>query len=136
MEEGGAEDMAAAEPEPGPESNYQPPQPTTPVSPPEKPSPSNENYGLFDENIGNKLPTPPSFPEKDTSGFHAYVPPTEPVATNAVSEQSDVVITPDQTIKAQKYCKWAGSALNYDDVKAAIDNLQKALRLLQTGRDE
>lgn len=38
-------------------------------------------------------------------------------------------------IKAQKYCKWAGSALTYDDVKAAIDNLQKALRLLQTGED-
>lgn len=38
-------------------------------------------------------------------------------------------------VKAQKYCKWASSALSYDDVKSAIDNLQKGLRLLQTGQD-
>lgn len=38
--------------------------------------------------------------------------------------------------KAQKYCKWAGSALQYEDVGTAITNLQKALRLLTTGKDE
>jgi vacuolar protein sorting-associated protein VTA1 len=37
--------------------------------------------------------------------------------------------------KAQKYCKYASSALQYEDVPTAIDNLQKALRLLQTGKD-
>lgn len=41
-----------------------------------------------------------------------------------------------QMSKAQKYCKWAGSALNYDDISTAITNLQKALRLLQTGQDD
>lgn len=85
------------------------------------------------------LPTPPSFPEKDTSGFHAYTP-ADPAAAYSSSEEptagNDVKITPDQMMKAQKYCKWAGSALNYDDVKSAIENLQKGLRLLQTGRDE
>lgn len=55
-----------------------------------------------------------------------------PVATVT---PSNVQLTGDQMIKAQKYCKWAGSALTYDDVKSAIDNLQKALRLLQTGED-
>ncbi|BES92954.1 Vacuolar protein sorting-associated protein [Nesidiocoris tenuis] len=40
-----------------------------------------------------------------------------------------------QIAKAQKYCKFAGSALNYDDVTEAISCLQKALRLLQTGED-
>lgn len=48
---------------------------------------------------------------------------------------SNVTLTADQMAKAQKYCKWAGSALSYDDVKSAIDNLQKGLRLLQTGVD-
>jgi len=46
-----------------------------------------------------------------------------------------VKLNPEQMTKAQKYCKWAGSALNYDDVPTAITNLQKALKLLQTGQD-
>lgn len=37
--------------------------------------------------------------------------------------------------KAQKFIKWAGSALNYDDVPTAILNLQKALHLLTTGQE-
>ncbi|XP_072178092.1 vacuolar protein sorting-associated protein VTA1 homolog [Diadema setosum] len=37
--------------------------------------------------------------------------------------------------KAQKFCKFAVSALQYEDVPAAIDNLEKALRLLRTGRE-
>jgi hypothetical protein len=46
-----------------------------------------------------------------------------------------VKLNSEQMTKAQKYCKWAGSALNYDDVPTAITNLQKALKLLQTGQD-
>jgi vacuolar protein sorting-associated protein VTA1 len=36
----------------------------------------------------------------------------------------------EQIAKAQKYCKWAGSALNYDDVKTAIENLQKGIKII------
>jgi Vta1 C-terminal domain len=36
-----------------------------------------------------------------------------------------LITAPEQIAKAQKYCKWAGSALNYEDIKTAIDNLQK-----------
>ena len=39
------------------------------------------------------------------------------------------------TSKAQKYCKFAVSALDYDDSSTAILNLTKALKLLQTGED-
>jgi len=46
-----------------------------------------------------------------------------------------VQITPAQITKAQKYCKFAASALNYDDVEESITNLQKALKLLTTGED-
>ena len=41
----------------------------------------------------------------------------------------------EQTAKAQKYIKWAGSALNYDDIPTSVLNLQKALHLLTTGKD-
>lgn len=41
----------------------------------------------------------------------------------------------EQMSKAQKYIKWAGSALNYDDVSTAVSNLQKALHLLTTGQE-
>jgi len=39
------------------------------------------------------------------------------------------------TAKAQKYCKFAASSLDYDDSNTAIDYLQKALRILQTGKE-
>lgn len=41
----------------------------------------------------------------------------------------------EQMAKAQKYIKWAGSALNYDDVPTTVMNLRKALHLLTTGED-
>lgn len=63
------------------------------------------------------IPTTPTFP-----------------ATPAVSGSS-VNLTAGQIEKAQKYCKWAASALTYDDVKTAVDNLHKALRLLELGQD-
>lgn len=34
--------------------------------------------------------------------------------------------------QAQKLCRFAASALQYEDVPTAIDNLQKALALLQS----
>ncbi|ROT79349.1 vacuolar protein sorting-associated protein VTA1 homolog [Penaeus vannamei] len=46
-----------------------------------------------------------------------------------------VKLSPSDMNKAQKYCKWAVSALDYEDSKTAIDNLQKALSLLKTGKD-
>ena len=47
-----------------------------------------------------------------------------------------VSLPPDQMGKAQKYCKFAGSALQYEDVPTAIMNLQKALSLLTTGKED
>ncbi len=46
-----------------------------------------------------------------------------------------VALTPEQLTKAQKYCKFAGSALAYDDVSTALLNLEKAVHLLKTGVD-
>lgn len=51
-----------------------------------------------------------------------------------VQESSSVLVTPEQIVQAQKHCKYASSALTYEDVPTAIDNLQKALRVLQAGQ--
>lgn len=41
----------------------------------------------------------------------------------------------EQVGKAQKFIKWAGSALDYDDIPTSIMNLRKALHLLTTGQE-
>ncbi|XP_067901645.1 vacuolar protein sorting-associated protein VTA1 homolog isoform X2 [Heterodontus francisci] len=52
-----------------------------------------------------------------------------------VKPQGEVRLTPEDYARAQKYCKYAGSALQYEDVGTAVQNLQKALKLLTTGRE-
>ncbi|KFM73993.1 Vacuolar protein sorting-associated protein VTA1-like protein, partial [Stegodyphus mimosarum] len=79
----------------------------------------------------------------------AHAPPSTPNGTNQLSPTTSVTeintqpentggvnLRPEDYQKAQKYCKWAGSALQYEDVPTAIASLQKALRLLTTGQDE
>ncbi|XP_065359052.1 vacuolar protein sorting-associated protein VTA1 homolog [Calliphora vicina] len=99
---------------------------------------SNESDKPTIEDILNnpsKLPSPPVEEEKP-GGFEPFVPPPQPHPVYTVPEPvANLQITPDQMLKAQKYCKYASSALNYDDVKTAIENLQNALTLLTTGVD-
>lgn len=72
---------------------------------------------------------PPSTPSGSAQPSPSMTPLELPRAANGVSLQ------PDDFLKAQKYCKYAGSALQYEDVGTAIENLQKALRLLTTGSE-
>lgn len=82
------------------------------------------------------LPDPPKDPEpKHPGGFIPYNPSTSNIPVPNEAGRSGSSITPEQIAKAQKYCKYVASALTYDDVKTAIENLQKCLRLLQTGED-
>ena len=71
--------------------------------------------------------------------MEAVIPPTIPqgpvLPQVPQASGSSVTLTPDMTSKAQKYCKFAVSALDYDDSSNAILNLTKALKLLQTGED-
>jgi len=41
----------------------------------------------------------------------------------------------DKVARAQKLCKYAISALDYQDTKTAVENLTKALHLVQTGEE-
>ncbi|KMY96904.1 vacuolar protein sorting-associated protein VTA1 homolog [Drosophila simulans] len=131
------EDAAgAAAPAPyQPEPDSQPPAPSSPTTSGVVPPTAEEVL-----NNPNKLPSPPVDEEKP-GGFVPYVPTAQPNPATAATIYQPIVpvagvqITPDQMITAQKYCKYAGSALNYDDVKTAIENLQKALKLLSTGSE-
>ncbi|XP_064541683.1 vacuolar protein sorting-associated protein VTA1 homolog [Drosophila montana] len=84
----------------------------------------------------SKLPSPPVDEEKP-GGFEPYVPTAQPNAAiyTPIVPVAGVQITAEQMITAQKYCKYAGSSLNYDDVKSAVEYLQKALKLLSTGSE-
>ncbi|CAG9785215.1 unnamed protein product [Diatraea saccharalis] len=87
----------------------------------------------------SQLPPVPYTPDPNPGGFVPYDPSQQPLPnpTPLYGDSMTAIaqLTPDQISKAQKYCKWASSALNYDDIKTAINNLKNALELLQTGRD-
>ncbi|KAM4681114.1 vacuolar protein sorting-associated protein VTA1 homolog isoform 1-T1 [Amazona ochrocephala] len=67
-------------------------------------------------------PSPQNIPQVDPSLYSAQ-------------SAGEVHLTPEDFARAQKYCKYAGSALQYEDVSTAVQNLQKALKLLITGRE-
>lgn len=87
--------------------------------------------------------TPPSLPSVPpqvvpTTPFipaPAPAPAVVPTPTMTFPSTTTAALNAEQIGKAQKYCKWASSALNYDDIKSAIENLQKALYLLQMGKE-
>ncbi|CAG8464362.1 8754_t:CDS:2 [Paraglomus occultum] len=51
--------------------------------------------------------------------------------TTSGPPQNPVEIDPLVIAEAQKYAKWASSALNYNDIKAALNNLRKAQELIE-----
>uniref|UniRef100_A0A8C8XV22 Vacuolar protein sorting-associated protein VTA1 homolog n=1 Tax=Panthera leo TaxID=9689 RepID=A0A8C8XV22_PANLE len=80
---------------------------------------------------------PGSVPSSSFTGIQ--IPPGAHAPANTPAEvpssAADVRLTPEDFARAQKYCKYAGSALQYEDVSTAVQNLQKALKLLTTGRE-
>lgn len=140
--EGSSPSDGQSAPAPGPTGMPQVPGFTsvTPATPPL--APSSFNSFLPDPNAAmraaSQLPPVPYTPDPNPGGFVPYDPSQqqqpEP-STNLYGDNRVAQLSPDQIAKAQKYCKWASSALNYDDIKTAIGNLKNALELLQTGRD-
>lgn len=120
---------------------------------PNMPSPSNQH-----PQVGAFAPptTPQDFPQVPThhsppkthnqpSPSQAYhQPPSQPshAAAAAAHTQwtpppnaSTANLTAEQYQKAMKLCKYASSALQYEDGETAITNLTKALKLLTTGKE-
>ncbi|XP_012221081.2 vacuolar protein sorting-associated protein VTA1 homolog [Linepithema humile] len=92
------------------------------------------NVNIPPENLKDDIPQ--SIPSTPAS------PPATVRTQSFESEDNTAYKTEDNTNlsvehinKAQKYIKWAGSALDYDDVPTSITNLQKALHLLTTGQE-
>ncbi|XP_073672828.1 vacuolar protein sorting-associated protein VTA1 homolog [Garra rufa] len=84
-------------------------------------------------NTPAEIPHPEAQPVKPMP-----VPRTMPVVDPSLlnnTQEGDVRLTPEDFTRAQKFCKYAGSALQYEDVGTAIQNLQKALKLLTTGKE-
>lgn len=129
------EDEDEATPGPTPRDSGAP-GPINPSIPPAQPFLPNVPVGPDQGNF--PFIPQPTFTPEPAAPQPAPVPQPAP-RVNPVSPAappSSVSIGPEHIEKAQKYIKWAQSALNYDDVKSAIENLQKSVHLLQFGRDE
>ncbi|KAK3870245.1 hypothetical protein Pcinc_024509 [Petrolisthes cinctipes] len=103
---------------------------------------ANDAIGL--PTVSSSSPTPaasaPGFtPQSNDQSFTQpqmpHAAPTQPSPAMYNPSGGSVPLTPAMVAKAQKYCKWAVSALDYQDGKTAVESLQKALALLTTGHD-
>lgn len=102
--------------------------PSTPQDPP--------RTGQYQQPGGSSYPAPsPSQPGPSSR-------PAPPAAAAAASfdwkpppNPGGVQLTSMQYQKGIKYCKFASSAMQYEDSETAIENLTKALKLLTTGVD-
>ena len=74
----------------------------------------------------NMAPPPQVTPSYDQYGVDSELPPA----------MTGVQLGTHEIAKAQKFCKFASSALEYEDVQGAIEYLGKAMKLLQTGKEE
>ncbi|XP_060609456.1 vacuolar protein sorting-associated protein VTA1 homolog isoform X2 [Anolis sagrei] len=107
---------------------------------------------FYDENEEVGSPALPSQDSQPSSTFDVptsnvptsnytgiQIPPGAHAPANTPAEvphsTGEIRLTPEDFAKAQKYCKYAGSALQYEDVSTAVQNLQKALKLLTTGNE-
>ncbi|KAG9320999.1 hypothetical protein KVV02_003977 [Mortierella alpina] len=118
--------------------------PINPMSPPTSNS-AQYGYGINNTVDNNNLYQPPVVPAPapvpspySQPGFNppsAPYPqqPQQPPPPPAEMPYTPVAIVLDPAVNSQvvKHCKWTVSALTYDDVPTAIDNLEKALALLR-----
>lgn len=114
----------------------------TPGSAPQGPpsGPPSINYNNIQVPPGAHAPanTPAELPQPSEPPKPVPTPRTMPAVDPGLlsaQPQGGVQLSPDDFTRAQKYCKYAGSALQYEDVSTAIQNLQKALKLLTTGKE-
>ena len=75
---------------------------------------------------------PPSHPAPRQDDFF----PASGAGAGGVLSVSGVQLTGTDMANAQKYCKYAASALQFDDLATATELLEKTLRLIKTGRED
>lgn len=94
----------------------------------------NLEYGISASSSKQPEPGPSRVQEVVAPSISVTSRVTPPSVPTYVQESNSLLVSPEQIAQAQKHCKYASSALTYEDVPTAIDNLQKALRLLQTSQ--
>ena len=117
------------------------------------------NYDGGNTNIIGKPPAAPSFDDfnnltinnkpssnissrPSTATYPSINQPTSSLSNpndnsdDSLAAINGIRITQDDIQKAQKFNKWAQSALDYSDIKTAVTNLQKALNILTKGRED
>ncbi|CAL1538526.1 unnamed protein product [Lymnaea stagnalis] len=97
-------------PQDPPRNDYQPPSAASIQPNPEK----------------NPQPTPRGLSAQGAVTGSDWTPPPNPAGLK---------LSPEQFQKGIKYCKFASSAMQYEDANTAIENLTKALKLLTTGKE-
>ncbi|KAK3583956.1 hypothetical protein CHS0354_033750 [Potamilus streckersoni] len=112
-----------------------------------QPGPSYHPSSSSDLPTPNQYPipgthAPPTTPQEPPEAKPAISPrkqPTQPITYNTnwiAPTPTGVTLTPAHYQKALKLCKYASSALQYEDSQTAVENLSKALSLLTTGKEE
>lgn len=109
----------------GPSSSHIPP--SVSINPPAGPS----SYASDPPHHEYKTPAAPA--STPVSGPTSVATPTAHYAAPATGS---VQLQVEDYNKGMQYCKYASSALQYQDAKTAIEYLQKALTLLTTGVDQ
>jgi len=90
-----------------------------------------------------QIPPQPQYPNAHTAPQGVSPVPVAPAPTPRRTVAPAPVAAPgqlpslsmEQVSRAQKLCKFAISSLDYQDSKAAVENLNKALYLIQTGQE-
>ncbi|KAL5263882.1 hypothetical protein ACHWQZ_G005081 [Mnemiopsis leidyi] len=137
-----------AQPEQPPQPSYDPqPQPT--YNPPTQPSypPAQPAYNPPTQPAYNP-PAQPAYnpPPQPTYNQPAPAASSQPAVTGVTNPGAGELLRLDctqftnldyhQIERIQKLCRFAGSALNYQDYKTTLDNLQRAINLIRVGREE
>jgi len=132
VEEGEDQEEDVSIPVPAPRSNTSeyketsqhppPPQNYPPSQPQNYPPPQPQNY-------------PPQQPQSYPPAQQPTAPASHPGGSGGAGAPPATGLSMDQMARAQKLCKFAISSLDYQDTTTAVENLTKALTLLQTGRE-
>ena len=125
-------------PFPGAQPVFPPPEPTDPSfrpipaprknipSPTSSPTPQQRN--IHPPPTVSYPPPPVSAPQPNSGSIFSPSP-------DIPASGSGVQLSVGQVATVQKYCKYASSSLDYQDYPAAIDYLEKSLKLLRTGQE-
>ena len=86
--------------------------------------PQQQNFGYQPQVPAQQhQPTPPPRPSVQPANISNFQPPTNATAASGLKLED--------FIEARKYCKYALSALDYEDAPTAIENMLKSMKVLQ-----